>query len=64
MTNIPTNPLPFAASPNKYQTNKRPYSTSQKLKDIEGGDDRFPTPFAHKTPLKNNKMPLPKVINS
>ena len=23
---------------------------------------RFPTPFAHKTPLKDNKMPLPKVV--
>ena len=25
---------------------------------------RFPTPFAHKTPLKNNKMPLLKIIYS
>ena len=25
---------------------------------------RFLTPFAHKTPLKDNKMPLPKVIYS
>ena len=25
---------------------------------------RFPTPFAHITPLKNNKMPLPKIIRS
>ena len=25
---------------------------------------RFPTPFAHKTPLKNNKVPLPKIIYS
>ena len=25
---------------------------------------RFPTPFAHKAPLKDNKMSFPKVINS
>ena len=31
---------PFAASPNKYQTSKIPYSTSQKQKDSEGGDDQ------------------------
>ena len=24
---------------------------------------RFPIPFAHKTPLKDNKMPLPKVVH-
>ena len=39
MTNNPTNPLPFVASPNKYQTSKRSYSTSQKPWDSEGGDD-------------------------
>ena len=25
---------------------------------------KFPTPFAHKTPLKDKKMPLPKLVYS